>query len=62
MTSDISEEGEPYEFCGTPISFLDDDWTVCPNCQAEFRNMDYVGGVINEVRGVERLARDSGRL
>ncbi len=47
MDGDISEEGEPCEFCGTPIRFLDDDWAICPNCQTEYRNMDYVGGDID---------------
>ena len=46
MTSDIMEEGEPCEFCGLPVAFLDDDWAVCPNCKAEYSNMDYVGGDI----------------
>ena len=41
MTFDIIEEGEPCDFCGTPVEFFDDDWIVCPNCQAEYSNMDY---------------------
>jgi hypothetical protein len=48
MTFDISEEGEPCDFCGTPIEFFDDDWMVCPNCQAEYSNMDYIHGDIHE--------------
>ena len=48
MTFDIAEEGEPCDFCGTPIEFLDDDWMVCPNCQAEYSNMDYIHGDIHE--------------
>ena len=48
MTFDISEEGEPCDFCGTPIEFFDDDWIVCPNCQAEYSNMDYIHGDIHE--------------
>jgi rubrerythrin len=38
---DELEEGELCEFCGNPIAFLDDDWAVCPTCQAEYTNMDY---------------------
>ena len=48
MTFDISEEGEPCDFCGTPVEFFDDDWVVCPNCQAEYSNMDYIHGDIHE--------------
>ena len=48
MSFDISEEGEPCDFCGTPVEFFDDDWIVCPNCQAEYSNMDYVHGDIHE--------------
>lgn len=47
MTFDIIEEGEPCDFCGTPIKFLDDDWAICPNCQAEYSNMDYNHGDID---------------
>jgi hypothetical protein len=38
---DELEEGEACDFCGNPISFRDDDWAVCPTCQAEYTNMDY---------------------
>ena len=48
MSFDISEEGEPCDFCGTPVEFFDDDWIVCPNCQAEYSNMDYIHGDIHE--------------
>ena len=41
MTFDIIEEGIPCDFCGKPVEFFDDDWIVCPNCQAEYSNMDY---------------------
>ena len=40
---DELEEGDFCDFCGNPISFLDDDWAVCPSCQAEYSNMDYHG-------------------
>jgi hypothetical protein len=48
MSFDISEEGEPCDFCGIPVEFFDDDWIVCPNCQAEYSNMDYIHGDIHE--------------
>ena len=48
MSFDISEEGEPCDFCGTPVEFFDDDWIVCPNCLAEYSNMDYIHGDIHE--------------
>jgi uncharacterized Zn finger protein (UPF0148 family) len=38
---DELEEGDFCDFCGNPISFRDDDWAVCPTCQAEYTNMDY---------------------
>ena len=41
MGVDVSEEGAPCDYCGTPLSFGDDDWTVCPEGEAEFLNMDY---------------------
>lgn len=40
---DALKEGESCEFCGRPVTFLDDDWMVCPNCSAEYSNMDDVG-------------------
>ncbi len=43
MTYDIAEEGEPCDFCGTHVAFADDDWVRCPNCGAEYSNMDYTG-------------------
>jgi len=48
MTFDIIEEGEACDYCGVPIEFFDDDWAVCPNCQAEYSNMDYIHGDIND--------------
>jgi hypothetical protein len=45
MSFDISEEGEPCDFCGMPIEFLDDDWVRCATCGAEYSNMDYTGDV-----------------
>ena len=45
MSFDISEEGEPCDFCGKPIEFLDDDWVRCTICGAEYSNMDYAGDV-----------------
>jgi len=48
MTFDISEEGEPCDFCGKPIEFLDDDWVRCTTCGAEYSNMDYIHGDIHE--------------
>jgi uncharacterized Zn finger protein (UPF0148 family) len=48
MSFDIAEEGEPCDYCGTPVEFFDDDWIVCPNCQAEYSNMDYIHGDIHE--------------
>lgn len=41
MGVDVSEEGAPCDYCGTPLSCGDDDWTVCPECEEEFLNMDY---------------------
>lgn len=41
MGVDVSEEGTPCDYCGTPIEFLDDDWMVCPGCGEEFFSMDY---------------------
>jgi len=41
MGVDVSEEGTPCDYCGTPLFFGDDDWTVCPVCEEEFLNMDY---------------------
>jgi Zn finger protein HypA/HybF involved in hydrogenase expression len=46
VSFDIMEEGTPCDYCGQPIEFLDDDWAICPNCQAEYTNMDYWGGDI----------------
>ena len=43
MYLDALEKGESCEFFGRPVTFLDDDWMVCPNCHAEYSNMDYVG-------------------
>jgi len=51
MTFDILEEGEPCDFCGVLIKFFDDDWAICPNCQAEYSNMDYIHGDINDYEG-----------
>jgi predicted amidophosphoribosyltransferase len=48
MTFDIIEEGTPCDFCGKPVEFFDDDWTVCPNCHAEYSSMDYIHGDIHE--------------
>jgi hypothetical protein len=48
MSFDISEEGEPCDFCGKPIEFLDDDWVRCTICGAEYSNMDYIHGDIHE--------------
>lgn len=45
MDFDIIEEGGLCDFCGTPITFLDDDWTVCNKCRAEYSNMDYTGDI-----------------
>lgn len=43
MSLEALEEGQPCDYCGNPIEFLDDDWAVCPVCDNEFHNMDYVG-------------------
>ncbi len=45
MTFDISEEGEPCDFCGKPVEFIEDDWVRCTTCGAEYSNMDYTGDV-----------------
>jgi len=45
MTFDISEEGEPCDFCGKPVEFIDDDWVRCTTCGAEYSNMDFTGDV-----------------
>jgi uncharacterized Zn ribbon protein len=39
---DELEDGSECDYCSNPISFRDDDWTVCPTCRAEYSNMDYV--------------------
>ena len=49
MTFDISEEGEPCDFCGKPVEFIEDDWVRCTTCGAEYSNMDYTGDVNIEV-------------
>ena len=41
VSFDIMEEGTPCDYCGQPIESLDDDCAICPNCQAEYTNMDY---------------------
>ena len=43
MSIDIIEDGTPCDYCGTLIQFFDDDFVVCPECGAEFWNMDYTG-------------------
>ncbi len=49
LTFDISEEGEPCDFCGKPVEFIEDDWVRCTTCGAEYSNMDYTGDVNIEV-------------
>lgn len=43
MNIDIIEDNMPCDYCGTLIQFFDDDFAVCPECGAEFWNMDYTG-------------------
>jgi hypothetical protein len=43
MSLESIEEGSPCDYCGTPIEFLDENFALCPVCQNEFYNMDYVG-------------------
>lgn len=47
MSFDILEQGDPCDFCGWQIEFLEDDWAVCPNCLAEYSNMDYANDANN---------------
>ena len=42
------EEGSPCDYCGQPVEFSEDDWVRCPNCGAEYSNMDYTGDEIIE--------------
>jgi hypothetical protein len=44
MSFDVMEEGTPCDYCGQPVGFMDDDWTVCSSCRAEYINMDFEGG------------------
>lgn len=44
MSFDVIEDGTPCDYCGQPVGFLEDDWTVCPTCRAEYINMDFEGG------------------
>jgi hypothetical protein len=48
MSFDNLEEGMPCDFCGLPVNFLDDDWTICPTCKAEYSNMDYTCEEVND--------------
>jgi uncharacterized Zn finger protein (UPF0148 family) len=48
MSFDDTEEGEPCDFCGLPVSFSEDDWTICPTCKAEYSNMDYTCEEVND--------------
>ena len=43
VSIDIIEDGTPCDYCGTLITFYDDDFTICPECGNEFWNMDYTG-------------------
>ena len=43
VSIDIIEDGMPCDYCGTLIQFFDDDFAICPECGAEFWNMDYTG-------------------
>ena len=48
MSFDNLEEGIACDFCGQPVKFADQDWTVCPTCRAVHSNMDYTGDEIIE--------------
>lgn len=43
VSIDIIEDGTPCDYCGTLITFYDNDFTICPECGNEFWNMDYTG-------------------
>ena len=43
MSIDIIEGNMPCDYCGTLIQFFDDDFVICPECGAEYHNMDYTG-------------------
>ncbi len=43
---DELEDGSDCDYCGSQISFRDDDWAVCPTCHAEYTNMDFT---VNEM-------------
>lgn len=43
VSIDIIEDGMPCDYCGTLIQFFDEDFVICPECGAEFWNMDYTG-------------------
>jgi hypothetical protein len=52
MSVDSAEEGDICDYCGEVINFFEDDHTVCPNCGAEFYNMDYYGespGTVDDI-------------
>ena len=52
MSFDNLKEGMACDFCGQPVEFADQDWTVCPTCRAEYSNMDYTGdGIIEDEIG-----------
>ena len=43
VSIDIIEDNMPCDYCGTLIQFFDDDFVICPECGAEYHNMDYTG-------------------
>jgi Zn finger protein HypA/HybF involved in hydrogenase expression len=43
VSIDITEDNMPCDYCGTLIQFFDDDFVICPECGAEYWNMDYTG-------------------
>jgi Zn finger protein HypA/HybF involved in hydrogenase expression len=43
VSIDIIEDNMPCDYCGTLIQFFDDDFVICPECGAEYWNMDYTG-------------------
>ena len=43
VSIDITEDNMPCDYCGTLIQFFDDDFVICPECGAEYHNMDYTG-------------------
>ena len=52
MSVDSAAEGDICDYCGEVINFFEDDLATCPNCGAEYYNMDYYGespGTVDDI-------------